>query len=62
MAEEGGAKLDDYDFSGTTSGASDTFPSEAGQIKKGGYVDLHTIPPDHTMAALQQARGFGGEG
>jgi len=36
MAEEGGAKLEDYDFSGAAAGASDCYPSEAGQIKKGG--------------------------
>lgn len=35
MAE---AQLDDYDFSTTSSGASATFPMEAGQIRKGGYV------------------------
>lgn len=37
MADDaGGAKLEDYDFSGAAAGASDCFPLEAGQIKKGG--------------------------
>lgn len=44
MAEEGAATLDDYDFSGTTAGASDVFPSEAGQIKKGGYIMIKDRP------------------
>ncbi len=45
MAEEGGAAtIEDYDFSGTTAGASDVFPSEAGQIKKGGYIMIKGRP------------------
>lgn len=44
MAEEGAATLDDYDFSGATAGASDVFPSEAGQIKKGGYIMIKGRP------------------
>ena len=44
MAEEGAATLDDYDFSGVTAGASDVFPSEAGQIKKGGYIMIKGRP------------------
>jgi len=44
MAEEGAATIEDYDFSGTTAGASDVFPSEAGQIKKGGYIMIKGRP------------------
>jgi len=44
MAEEGAATIEDYDFSGTTAGASDVFPSEAGQIKKGGYIMIKDRP------------------
>jgi len=29
-------KVDDYDFEQGDAGASETFPSEAGQIRKGG--------------------------
>jgi hypothetical protein len=35
MADDG-AKLEDYNFDTAGAGASDTFPLEAGQIKKGG--------------------------
>lgn len=44
MAEEAAATIEDYDFSGTTAGASDVFPSEAGQIKKGGYIMIKGRP------------------
>lgn len=45
MAEEGGgATIDDYDFSGVTAGASDVYPSEAGQIKKGGFIMIKGRP------------------
>ena len=32
------ASVDDYDFSTGDSGSSLTYPSEAGQIRKGGYI------------------------
>ncbi|CAM9156228.1 unnamed protein product [Discosporangium mesarthrocarpum] len=41
MAED---KLNDYDFSGTDAGASHTIPSEAGQIRKGGYIVIKGHP------------------
>ncbi|CAM9526635.1 unnamed protein product, partial [Sphacelaria rigidula] len=37
-------KLNDYDFSGTDAGASHTIPSEAGQIRKGGYIVIKGHP------------------
>lgn len=37
-------KLNDYDFTGTDAGASHTIPSEAGQIRKGGYIVIKGHP------------------
>lgn len=37
-------KLNDYDFTGTDAGASHTIPSEAGQIRKGGYIVIKSHP------------------
>ncbi|CAM9170333.1 unnamed protein product [Phaeothamnion confervicola] len=44
MAEETANKLDDYDFSGAAAGASHTYPSEAGQIRKGGFIVIKGRP------------------
>ncbi|CAM9574458.1 unnamed protein product [Chrysoparadoxa australica] len=44
MADEEASKLDDYDFSGTSSGASHTIPMEAGQIRKGGHIVIKGRP------------------
>ena len=32
---------DDEDFAGADAGGSDTYPLEAGQIKKGGYIMIN---------------------
>ena len=37
-------KLEDYDFSNVESGASETFPMEAGQIRKGGLIMIKGQP------------------
>jgi translation initiation factor 5A len=45
MAEEQQTTtLDDYDFSASSSGASATFPMEAGQIRKGGHIVIGDRP------------------
>ena len=41
MAEK---TLDDYDFTKGEAGASHTYPSEAGQIKKGGFIMIKDRP------------------
>lgn len=38
------AELNDYDFSVTDAGSSATYPSEAGQVKKGGYMMIKDRP------------------
>jgi translation initiation factor 5A len=38
------AELNDYDFSTTDAGSSLTYPSEAGQIKKGGFMMIKDRP------------------
>lgn len=35
---------DDYTFESTDAGASDTFPCEAGQIRKGGFIMIKGHP------------------
>lgn len=35
---------DDYSFASTDAGASDTYPSEAGQIRKGGFIMIKGQP------------------
>ena len=37
-------KLEDYDFSNVESGASETIPMEAGQIRKGGLIMIKGQP------------------
>lgn len=44
-------KLNDYDFTGTDAGASHTIPSEAGQIRKGGYIVIKGHPCKVSLAA-----------
>ena len=36
--------MDEYDFSSTDTGASDTIPIEAGQIRKGGLIMIKDQP------------------
>ncbi len=38
------AAVEDYDFSGASSGAADTYPIEAGQIRKGGLMMINGQP------------------
>ena len=38
------ASVEDYDFSGASADAAETFPSEAGQIRKGGYIMIKGHP------------------
>lgn len=45
-------KLNDYDFTGTDAGASHTIPSEAGQIRKGGYIVIKGHPCKVRAAAV----------
>merc|ERR1719498_644205 len=42
--EEAAPSADDYDFSQGAAGASHTYPSEAGQIRKGGYIVIKGRP------------------
>ena len=35
---------DDYTFASTDAGASDTYPCEAGQIRKGGFIMIKGQP------------------
>ena len=35
---------EDYTFESTDAGASETYPSEAGQIKKGGFIMIKGHP------------------
>lgn len=35
---------EDYTFESTDAGASDTYPSEAGQIRKGGFIMIKGHP------------------
>jgi translation initiation factor 5A len=45
MAEAGtDAKLEDYNFDRGAAGASHTYPMEAGQIRKGGYIMIKEKP------------------
>ncbi len=38
------ASVDDYDFSGSDAGAAETYPIEAGQIRKGGLMMINGQP------------------
>lgn len=53
-------KLNDYDFSGTDAGASHTIPSEAGQIRKGGYIVIkgHPCKVRSEIVQVWQREGF----
>lgn len=55
-------KLNDYDFTGTDAGASHTIPSEAGQIRKGGYIVIKGHPckvSEHGRRVMGWRPGFG---